>query len=194
MLNLVLEFDTFIFFPISKIHNSFFSHVQVFGYFSGGATAVSRSCAVLKKGSGVSLDLSTCSSGSGTEKSLRAVCSTHRHHCPPSQRSVLTSSAVFTRADYCNVVVNISMFGLVRVQNLQFGEKQIQSWSALLWFYFPQHWMESYSFNICSLPRPCTAQHFASSAMTLNERFTVYQRRAAEKEMTKPRKSPEIHR
>lgn len=39
-----------------------------------------------------------------------------------------------------------------------------------------------------------TAQHFPSSGMTLNERFTMYQRRAAEKEMMKPRKSPEIHR
>lgn len=39
-----------------------------------------------------------------------------------------------------------------------------------------------------------TAQHFPSCGMTLNERFTAYQRQAAEKETMKPRKSPEIHR
>lgn len=39
-----------------------------------------------------------------------------------------------------------------------------------------------------------TAQHFASPRMTLNERFTVYQRQAAERESAKARKSPEIHR
>lgn len=38
------------------------------------------------------------------------------------------------------------------------------------------------------------AQHFKSSGMTLNERFGIYQRKAAEMEMMKPRKSPEIHR
>uniref|UniRef100_A0A3B3ZE74 Thyroid hormone receptor associated protein 3a n=1 Tax=Periophthalmus magnuspinnatus TaxID=409849 RepID=A0A3B3ZE74_9GOBI len=37
-------------------------------------------------------------------------------------------------------------------------------------------------------------QHFTSSGLTLNERFTMYQRQAAEREMIKPRKSPEIHR
>lgn len=40
----------------------------------------------------------------------------------------------------------------------------------------------------------CAAQHFPPCVMTLNERFTMYQRRAAEKETMKPRKSPEIHR
>uniref|UniRef100_H2TQP1 Thyroid hormone receptor associated protein 3 n=1 Tax=Takifugu rubripes TaxID=31033 RepID=H2TQP1_TAKRU len=40
----------------------------------------------------------------------------------------------------------------------------------------------------------CTAQHFPPCEMTLNERFTMYHRRAAEKEIMKPRKSPEIHR
>lgn len=38
------------------------------------------------------------------------------------------------------------------------------------------------------------AQHFRSSDMTLSERFAMYQRKAAEAEMRKPRKSPEIHR
>lgn len=38
------------------------------------------------------------------------------------------------------------------------------------------------------------AQHFHSSDMTLSERFAMYQRKAAEVEMRKPRKSPEIHR
>lgn len=37
-------------------------------------------------------------------------------------------------------------------------------------------------------------QHFSSSGMTLSDRFTMYQRLAAEKEIMKPRKSPEIHR
>lgn len=44
----------------------------------------------------------------------------------------------------------------------------------------------SYSLNV--------AQHFKSSGMTLNERFGIYQRKAAEMEMMKQRKSPEIHR
>lgn len=43
----------------------------------------------------------------------------------------------------------------------------------------------------CSL---LAAQHFPSSDMTLSERFAMYQRKAAEVEMMKPRKSPEIHR
>lgn len=43
----------------------------------------------------------------------------------------------------------------------------------------------------CSL---FAAQHFHSSDMTLSERFAMYQRKAAEVEMMKPRKSPEIHR
>ncbi|XP_040020171.2 uncharacterized protein thrap3a isoform X3 [Gasterosteus aculeatus] len=53
---------------------------------------------------------------------------------------------------------------------------------------------ELFAQHIVTIVHQVKAQHFASSAMTLNERFTVYQRRAAEKEMTKPRKSPEIHR
>lgn len=39
-----------------------------------------------------------------------------------------------------------------------------------------------------------TAQYFPSSGLTLNDRFAMYQRRAAEKELIKQRKSPEIHR
>lgn len=38
------------------------------------------------------------------------------------------------------------------------------------------------------------AQHFRSSGMSLNERFGMYQRKAAQMEMMKQRKSPEIHR
>ncbi|KAM8870977.1 thyroid hormone receptor-associated protein 3 isoform 2-T2 [Spinachia spinachia] len=53
---------------------------------------------------------------------------------------------------------------------------------------------ELFAQHIVTIVHQVKAQHFPSSEMTLNERFTVYQRRAAEKEMTKPRKSPEIHR
>lgn len=61
-------------------------------------------------------------------------------------------------------------------------------------------------FIICQLPYYTTvsgiivccslfaAQHFQSSDMSLSERFAMYQRKAAEVEMMKPRKSPEIHR
>ncbi|XP_037310472.2 thyroid hormone receptor-associated protein 3 isoform X3 [Pungitius pungitius] len=53
---------------------------------------------------------------------------------------------------------------------------------------------ELFAQHIVTIVHHVKAQHFPSSGMTLNERFTVYQRRAAEKEMAKPRKSPEIHR
>ncbi|KAM7421274.1 hypothetical protein PAMA_015429 [Pampus argenteus] len=53
---------------------------------------------------------------------------------------------------------------------------------------------ELFSQHIVAIVHHIKAQHFPSSGMTLNERFTMYQRRAAEKEMMKPRKSPEIHR
>ncbi|KAG9334220.1 hypothetical protein JZ751_008468 [Albula glossodonta] len=46
----------------------------------------------------------------------------------------------------------------------------------------------------CAACLVSVAQHFPSSGLTLNERFAMYQRRAAEKEMARPRKSPEIHR
>nr|XP_020445730.1 thyroid hormone receptor-associated protein 3-like isoform X2 [Monopterus albus] len=53
---------------------------------------------------------------------------------------------------------------------------------------------ELFAQHIVSIVHHIKAQHFASPGTTLNERFTMYQRRAAEKEMMKPRKSPEIHR
>ncbi|MEQ2268515.1 hypothetical protein XENORESO_002174, partial [Xenotaenia resolanae] len=52
---------------------------------------------------------------------------------------------------------------------------------------------ELFAQHIVAIVHHIKAQHFPSSGMTLNERFTLYQRQAAEKEM-KPRKSPEIHR
>lgn len=48
--------------------------------------------------------------------------------------------------------------------------------------------------HIVSIVHYIKAQHFPSTDMTLSERFAMYQRKAAEAEMTKPRKSPEIHR
>ncbi|XP_027868445.1 thyroid hormone receptor-associated protein 3 isoform X2 [Xiphophorus couchianus] len=53
---------------------------------------------------------------------------------------------------------------------------------------------ELFAQHIVTIVHHIKAQHFPSSGMTLNERFTLYQRQAAEKEMMKPRKSPEIHR
>uniref|UniRef100_A0A3Q3A9M0 Thyroid hormone receptor associated protein 3a n=1 Tax=Kryptolebias marmoratus TaxID=37003 RepID=A0A3Q3A9M0_KRYMA len=53
---------------------------------------------------------------------------------------------------------------------------------------------EMFAQHIVTIVHHVKAQHFPSSGMTLNERFTLYQRQAAEKEMMKPRKSPEIHR
>nr|XP_015805562.2 thyroid hormone receptor-associated protein 3 isoform X2 [Nothobranchius furzeri] len=53
---------------------------------------------------------------------------------------------------------------------------------------------ELFAQHIVALVHHVKAQHFPSSGLTLNERFTLYQRQAAEKEMMKPRKSPEIHR
>ncbi|XP_078108539.1 thyroid hormone receptor-associated protein 3 isoform X1 [Sander vitreus] len=53
---------------------------------------------------------------------------------------------------------------------------------------------ELFAQHIVTIVHHIKAQHFPSSEMTLNERFTMYQRRAAEKEMMKTRKSPEIHR
>lgn len=53
---------------------------------------------------------------------------------------------------------------------------------------------ELFAQHIVTIVHHIKAQHFPSSGLTLNERFTMYQRRAAEKEMMKPRKSPEIHR
>ncbi|KAJ8289271.1 hypothetical protein COCON_G00019300 [Conger conger] len=53
---------------------------------------------------------------------------------------------------------------------------------------------ELFAQHIVNIVHQIKAQHFPSSGLTLNERFALYQRRAAEKEMAKPRKSPEIHR
>uniref|UniRef100_A0A3Q1FU96 Thyroid hormone receptor associated protein 3a n=1 Tax=Acanthochromis polyacanthus TaxID=80966 RepID=A0A3Q1FU96_9TELE len=53
---------------------------------------------------------------------------------------------------------------------------------------------ELFAQHIVAIVHHIKAQHFPSCGMTLNERFTLYQRQAAEKEMMKPRKSPEIHR
>lgn len=50
--------------------------------------------------------------------------------------------------------------------------------------------MKKYQLCFC----PPTAQYFPSSGLTLHDRFAMYQRRAAEKEFMKQRKSPEIHR
>ncbi|KAF7657367.1 hypothetical protein LDENG_00028010 [Lucifuga dentata] len=52
---------------------------------------------------------------------------------------------------------------------------------------------ELFAQHIVTIVHHIKAQHFPSG-MTLNERFTLYQRQAAEKEMMKLRKSPEIHR
>ncbi|KAL0984744.1 hypothetical protein UPYG_G00146290 [Umbra pygmaea] len=53
---------------------------------------------------------------------------------------------------------------------------------------------ELFAQHIVTIVHHIKAQHFPSNGITLNERFGLYQRRAAEKEMLKPRKSPEIHR
>ncbi|XP_051519398.1 thyroid hormone receptor-associated protein 3-like isoform X2 [Myxocyprinus asiaticus] len=53
---------------------------------------------------------------------------------------------------------------------------------------------ELFAQHIVTIVHHIKAQHFQSSGMTLNERFGIYQRKAAEMEMMKPKKSPEIHR
>uniref|UniRef100_A0A4W5MHE9 Thyroid hormone receptor associated protein 3 n=1 Tax=Hucho hucho TaxID=62062 RepID=A0A4W5MHE9_9TELE len=53
---------------------------------------------------------------------------------------------------------------------------------------------ELFAQHIVTIVHYIKAQHFPSNGITLNERFAIYQRRAAQKEMMKPRKSPEIHR
>ncbi|XP_068071213.1 thyroid hormone receptor-associated protein 3b isoform X3 [Danio rerio] len=53
---------------------------------------------------------------------------------------------------------------------------------------------ELFAQHIVTIVHHIKAQHFKSSGMTLNERFGIYQRKAAEVEMMKPKKSPEIHR
>uniref|UniRef100_A0AAV2MA92 Uncharacterized protein n=1 Tax=Knipowitschia caucasica TaxID=637954 RepID=A0AAV2MA92_KNICA len=53
---------------------------------------------------------------------------------------------------------------------------------------------ERFAQHIVTIVHHIKAQHFTSSGLTLNERFTMYQKQAAEKETVKSRKSPEIHR
>ncbi|XP_004078486.2 thyroid hormone receptor-associated protein 3 isoform X1 [Oryzias latipes] len=53
---------------------------------------------------------------------------------------------------------------------------------------------ELFAQHIVTIVHHVKTQHFPSSGLTLNERFTLYQREAAEQEMKKSRKSPEIHR
>uniref|UniRef100_A0A674D4H0 Thyroid hormone receptor associated protein 3b n=1 Tax=Salmo trutta TaxID=8032 RepID=A0A674D4H0_SALTR len=53
---------------------------------------------------------------------------------------------------------------------------------------------ELFAQHIVTIVHYIKAQHFSSSGMTLSERFAMYQRKAAEMELMKPRKSPEIHR
>ncbi|XP_026857378.2 thyroid hormone receptor-associated protein 3 isoform X1 [Electrophorus electricus] len=53
---------------------------------------------------------------------------------------------------------------------------------------------ELFAQHLVAIVHHIKAQHFPSSGMTLNDRFAMYQRIAAEKEIAKPRKSPEIHR
>ncbi|XP_046702191.1 thyroid hormone receptor-associated protein 3 isoform X2 [Silurus meridionalis] len=53
---------------------------------------------------------------------------------------------------------------------------------------------ELFAQHVISIVHYITEQHFSSSGMTLSDRFTMYQRLAAEKEIMKQRKSPEIRR
>uniref|UniRef100_A0A8C1T027 Thyroid hormone receptor associated protein 3a n=1 Tax=Cyprinus carpio TaxID=7962 RepID=A0A8C1T027_CYPCA len=53
---------------------------------------------------------------------------------------------------------------------------------------------ELFAQHIVSIVHHIKAQYFPSSGLTLHDRFAMYQRRAAEKEFMKQRKSPEIHR
>ncbi|XP_048010000.1 thyroid hormone receptor-associated protein 3 isoform X3 [Megalobrama amblycephala] len=58
----------------------------------------------------------------------------------------------------------------------------------------PRSPSELFAQHIVSIVHHIKAQYFPSSGLTLNDRFAMYQRRAAEKEFIKQRKSPEIHR
>lgn len=53
---------------------------------------------------------------------------------------------------------------------------------------------ELFAQHIVTIVHYVKEHHFESSGMTLSERFSLYQRRAAEQEMAKHKKSPEIHR
>ncbi|XP_073703492.1 thyroid hormone receptor-associated protein 3 isoform X2 [Garra rufa] len=58
----------------------------------------------------------------------------------------------------------------------------------------PKSPSELFAQHIVSIVHHIKAQYFPSSGLTLNDRFAMYQRKAAEKEFMKQRKSPEIHR
>ncbi|XP_026139571.1 thyroid hormone receptor-associated protein 3 isoform X1 [Carassius auratus] len=58
----------------------------------------------------------------------------------------------------------------------------------------PKSPSELFAQHIVSIVHHIKAQYFPSSGLTLNDRFAMYQRRAAEKDFMKQRKSPEIHR
>ncbi|KAK2902800.1 hypothetical protein Q8A67_007513 [Cirrhinus molitorella] len=58
----------------------------------------------------------------------------------------------------------------------------------------PKSPSELFAQHIVSIVHHIKAQYFPSSGLTLHDRFAMYQRRAAEKEFMKQRKSPEIHR
>ncbi|KAA0709994.1 Thyroid hormone receptor-associated protein 3 BCLAF1 and THRAP3 family member 2 [Triplophysa tibetana] len=53
---------------------------------------------------------------------------------------------------------------------------------------------ELFAQHIVTIVHHIKAQHFQSSGMSLSERFGIYQRKAAEMESMKQRRSPEIHR
>jgi len=86
-------------------NNSYLLYFQLVRYFSWRAAAVSGPCAVLKKGSGVSLNLSARSDCSVTEESLWAVCSTRCRHRSPHQRWVICCCTV-SRHCLCSFSAN----------------------------------------------------------------------------------------
>ncbi|XP_055075324.2 thyroid hormone receptor-associated protein 3b [Misgurnus anguillicaudatus] len=53
---------------------------------------------------------------------------------------------------------------------------------------------ELFAHHIVTIVHHIKAQHFQSAGLTMNERFGIYQRKAAEMETMKAKKSPEIHR
>uniref|UniRef100_A0A8C6TLA5 Thyroid hormone receptor associated protein 3b n=1 Tax=Neogobius melanostomus TaxID=47308 RepID=A0A8C6TLA5_9GOBI len=53
---------------------------------------------------------------------------------------------------------------------------------------------ELFAQHLVSIVHYIKAQHFPSADMSLSERFALYQKKAEEAELMKPRKSPEIHR
>uniref|UniRef100_A0A3B4BGV7 Btz domain-containing protein n=1 Tax=Periophthalmus magnuspinnatus TaxID=409849 RepID=A0A3B4BGV7_9GOBI len=53
---------------------------------------------------------------------------------------------------------------------------------------------ELFAQHLVSIVHYIKAQHFPSADLSLSERFALYQKKAEEAELMKPRKSPEIHR